>query len=57
MQFIPEVYVFDNSSAEHPHQLVLSVRDRTVKIEMQVLPQWATEVLCAYGRQFPPSMM
>jgi predicted ABC-type ATPase len=57
MQFVPEVYVFDNSSAEHPHQLILSVRDRTVKIEMQVLPQWATEALCAYGRQFPPSMM
>ena len=57
MQFVPEVYVFDNSSAEHPHQLVLSVRDRTVKIEMQVLPQWATGVLHAYGRQFPPSTM
>jgi len=48
LRFVPEVLVFDNSSSETPHRLVLSARNGVVRKEVSPLPPW---LKCA----LPPS--
>jgi predicted ABC-type ATPase len=40
LKFVPEVHVYDNSSAEVPYQLVLSVREGRTEFVADSLPGW-----------------
>lgn len=40
LKFVPEVHVFDNSSAENPFRLVLSVRGGGTEFAADPVPSW-----------------
>ncbi|AHF91983.1 hypothetical protein OPIT5_18900 [Opitutaceae bacterium TAV5] len=43
--FVPEVHVFDNSSARMPYRLVLTMRNGQRQFEASPLPAWLAAVL------------
>lgn len=45
LRFVPEVQVFDNSSAEIPYQLVLSVRECRTEFLAHPLPDWLRPII------------
>jgi len=45
IKFVPEVHVFDNSSIESPHRLVLTFRDGRLRYKATPFPDWLTSVL------------
>ncbi|HEY1110195.1 MAG TPA: zeta toxin family protein [Opitutaceae bacterium] len=40
LRFVPEIHVFDNSSADDPFTLVLSVKNGKAEIHQHPLPTW-----------------
>jgi predicted ABC-type ATPase len=43
--FVPEVHVYDNSSAESPYRLVFSVRESRIELPGDPLPDWLRPVI------------
>ena len=45
LTFVPEVHVYDNSSAEIPYRLVLSVREARTEFLADSLPDWLRPIV------------
>lgn len=45
LTFVPEVHVYDNSSAEIPYRLVLSLRESRSEFRADPLPDWLRPVI------------
>lgn len=45
LTFVPEVHVYDNSSAEIPYRLVLSVRENRPEFAADPLPDWLRPII------------
>jgi predicted ABC-type ATPase len=45
LTFVPEVHVYDNSSAEIPYRLVLSIRESRSEFKADPLPDWLKPIV------------
>ena len=45
LAFVPEVHVYDNSSAEIPYRLVFSVRESRSEFAANPLPDWLSPII------------